>query len=214
MATRSTTSASSTATTPLSLSTRDAARPTGRYGPTQILALVTALALLGVGIAGFFVTEMGDGFAHHDTGDELLGFELNPLHNVVHLALGALGLGLWSRLRSAIAYGVVLAVGYSAVVVYGMFALNEDWDFLSLNRPDNWLHVSLAALGVLIVAVGYWQARREGRLVTYEDGEEIIDLTADGDVVIEDRLRGVIPDDMQEPAGTHRSTGLPTARRG
>jgi hypothetical protein len=177
-------------------------------GVTQILALAVSLVLLGVGIAGFFVTELGDGFAHHDTGDELAGFELNPFHNVVHLALGAIGLGMWSRLRSAIAYGVVLAVGYAAVVVYGMFALDEDWDVLSLNRADNLLHVALAALGAVIVAVGYWQARREGRLLSYEDGEEIIDLTVD------ERLRDVMPERLQEPASTHRPTGLPTAGRG
>src|SRR5690606_66172 len=119
----------------------------------------TGAVLTAVGIVGFFETGFDD-FAHHHTGEELLGFEINPLHNVVHLVLGLLGLGLWTRARHALAYGLILAVGYGAALVYGLFAVDEDWDFLSLNGADNWLHLGLAALGAVIAAIAYAELRR------------------------------------------------------
>jgi hypothetical protein len=108
--------------------------------------------------------------AHHATGDELLGFELNPLHNVVHLVLGLVGLLTWTRIRGAFGYGVLLAVGYGAAAVFGLFALDEDWNVLSLNTADNWLHLGLAALGATIAVL----ARRDLR--TPLRTEPVIDL--------------------------------------
>lgn len=122
--------------------------------PSQWLALATSVLFIAVGIAGFVVTGFDD-FAEHDTGETLIGFEVNPLHNIVHLVLGLIGLGLVWRVRGALTYGVLVAVGYGAAFVYGLFALDEDWDFLSLNEADNWLHLGLAVLGLIIAALAY-----------------------------------------------------------
>lgn len=62
-----------------------------------------------VGVAGFAVTGF-DGFADPD-GELLLGlFEVNPLHNIVHLLIGGAGLALWNRLDQARIYGWLLAI--------------------------------------------------------------------------------------------------------
>lgn len=50
------------------------------------------LSYTPVGIAGFFLTRFS-GFAE-PTGELLLGFEVNPLHNIVHLIIGSAGLAL------------------------------------------------------------------------------------------------------------------------
>jgi hypothetical protein len=34
--------------------------------------------------------------------------------------------------------------------VYGLFAVGEDWDFLSLNVADNVLHIATALVGLVI----------------------------------------------------------------
>ncbi len=47
-------------------------------------------------------------------------------------------------------YGWLLAVGYGAAFVYGLFAVGEDWDFLSLNWADNVLHLATALVGLVI----------------------------------------------------------------
>jgi hypothetical protein len=126
------------------------------WSVSQWLALITALTFIAVGVAGFFVTGF-DEFAAHDTGERLLIFEVNPLHNIVHLALGLVGLVLFRRVRGALAYGVVVAVAYGGAFVYGLFAVGQEWDILSLNTEDNWLHAGLAALGVLISVVAAYE---------------------------------------------------------
>jgi hypothetical protein len=122
--------------------------------PSQWLGLVTAVIFVAVGVAGFFVTGFDD-FAEHNTEEHLLGFEVNPLHNIVHLALGLIGLALIWKLRGALTYGLIVLIGYGAALIYGLAAVGEDWDFLSLNTADNWLHLALAVLGLVIAALAY-----------------------------------------------------------
>jgi hypothetical protein len=117
----------------------------------QALALVVGAVYTVVGIAGFFVTGFDDFFAH--TGEELLGFEVNPFHNLVHLVIGLAGLALARTPALARTYGWLLAIGYGAAFVYGLFAVGESWDFLSLNAADNWLH-AVSALAGLVIALG------------------------------------------------------------
>ena len=127
---------------------------TNRPGMTwpQMLALAFGAIYLLIGIVGFFITGFDD-FFYHDTGDTLLGFEINGMHNVVHIVIGAAGLALARTLAGARTYGWLLAVGYGAAFVYGLLALGEDWDFLNLNAADNVLHI-VTALAGLAIALG------------------------------------------------------------
>ena len=118
----------------------------------QLLALVIGAVYLLVGIVGFFVTGF-DNFFGHDTNETILGFEVNPFHNIVHILIGAAGLLLARTLAGARTYGWLLAVGYGATFVYGLFAVGQTWDFLSLNWADNWLHL-VSALAGLALALG------------------------------------------------------------
>jgi hypothetical protein len=121
-----------------------------RTSPSQVLALVVGAAFTAAGVLGFFVTGT-DQFAHHDTGETLLGLEINPLHNIVHLALGVAGLVMSARWTTARLYGWLLFAGYGAAFVYGLFAVDdEDLNFLSLNDADNWFHLASAAVGLVI----------------------------------------------------------------
>jgi len=103
-----------------------------------------------VGLVGFAVTG-GVGFAATH-GKELLIFSLNPLHNVVHLAVGALLL-LGARGGGQISRGLNLAVGstYLLVGVVGLFLVGASANIVALNHPDNVLHL---ATSVLALAVG------------------------------------------------------------
>jgi ABC-type transport system involved in multi-copper enzyme maturation permease subunit len=134
---------------------RPASDPTTRH-PSQLLALAIGVIYTLVGIAGFFVTGF-DNFAA-ETDKTLLGFEVNPLHNIVHLAIGLAGLALWRRLDTARTYGWLLAAGYGLAFIYGLFAAgNRDINFLSLNGADNILHLVSAIAGV---AIALWPADR------------------------------------------------------
>jgi hypothetical protein len=94
--------------------------------------------------------------------ENLLGFMINPFHNVVHILIGAAGLLLARTLAGARTYGWLLAVGYGATFVYGLFAVGEDWDFLNLNGADNVLHIVTAAVG-LAIALGPVNDRADAR---------------------------------------------------
>jgi ABC-type transport system involved in multi-copper enzyme maturation permease subunit len=127
--------------------------------PAQLLALAIGVVYTLVGIAGFFVTGF-DNFAA-ETDKTLLGFEVNPLHNIVHLAIGLAGLALWRRLDTARTYGWLLAAGYGLAFLYGLVAAgNRDINFLSLNGADNILHLVSALAGV---AIALWPAERTAR---------------------------------------------------
>jgi Domain of unknown function (DUF4383) len=127
----------------------------GKRGWPQLLALVVGVVFLLIGIVGFFITGFGDFFGNDNAGhtahmDTLLGFMVNPMHNLVHVVIGAAGIALSRTLSGARTYGVLLLAGYGAAFVYGLFAVDESWDFLNLNWADNVLHLVTALVGAAI----------------------------------------------------------------
>src|SRR3954467_15423833 len=98
----------------------------------EILALVFGAIYLLVGIIGFFVTGF-DNFAGNEQHEMLLFFMINPLHNVVHLLIGIVGLALSRTLAGARTFGLLLAVGYGLAFLYGVIAVGQDWDVLNIN---------------------------------------------------------------------------------
>jgi hypothetical protein len=148
--------------------THQRGRDTSARHPAQYLALAIGVLYTIVGIAGFFVTGF-DGFASPE-GELLFGiFEVNPTHNIVHLAIGLAGLALWANLGTARIYGWLLAIGYGATFVFGLFVAdtNSQANVLALNTPDNWLHLGSALAGL---AIALWPAddrrRGDGRRTT------------------------------------------------
>lgn len=142
---------SSTSGTPSTTSTR---------APYQWLALVIGVVYLLVGLAGFLVTGF-DGFTEHDESQTLLGFAVNPLHNVVHLVIGAAGVAMWSRRPTARTYGWLLAVGYGAALVYGLVVADDpDANLLNINGADNVLHAASTLAGL---AIALWPDRDRAR---------------------------------------------------
>jgi hypothetical protein len=127
--------------------------PAGRTGAAgrtvpQLLALAFGVVYLLVGIVGFFITGFDNFFGHTD--ETLIVFDINPAHNVVHILIGLAGIALARTLAGARTYGWLLAVGYGAAFLYGLFAVGQDWDFLNLNWADNVLHVLTALVGLVI----------------------------------------------------------------
>src|SRR3954454_6759699 len=128
------------------------ARDTGAGRPwPQVLGLAFGAIHLLVGSVGFFITGF-DNFAGSGQHEMLLFFMINPLHNVVHILIGVVGLVLSRTLPGARTFGWLLAVGYGAAFVYGLVAVGEDWDFLNINGADNVLHL-LSALAGLVIAL-------------------------------------------------------------
>jgi hypothetical protein len=125
------------------------------------VVLAFGITYLAVGALGFAVTS-GVGFAARQ-GDELLGiFEVNPLHNIVHLAIGAaLVAGFMGGRRSSGLVAMLIGATYLLVGVIGPFVTDSDANILALNGPDHILHIGSA---VVLLFAGYAARRPEARM--------------------------------------------------
>lgn len=128
--------------------------------PNRLLGAVFGVVYLLVGLIGFAVTGF-DGFVDTDTNEKVIFFEVNPLHNIAHLGIGALL--LFSAMKSvAAAKGSNVLVGavYLLLGIVGLFILDSEANILSLNRADNVLHIASAAL---LLGVGLSQDKNVRR---------------------------------------------------
>lgn len=121
--------------------------------PNKLLGYIFGVVYLLVGAAGFAVTG-GVGFAATE-GEPLILFDVNPLHNIVHLLIGGL-LVLGASRGVAAAKGANTLVGavYLLVGVLGLFLISTDANILALNAADNVLHLGSA---LLLLGVGLSQ---------------------------------------------------------
>jgi uncharacterized membrane protein YuzA (DUF378 family) len=122
-----------------------------RRGVSPVVGSVFGVVYVLVGLAGFAITGGVDFAGMH--GEKLLGlFMVNPLHNIVHLAVGA---ALFAAARageraSATVNSLVGAV-YLLVGIVGLFILDKSANVLALNGLDNGLHFASA---IVLLAVG------------------------------------------------------------
>jgi hypothetical protein len=126
----------------------------GTYDPERArwvrgLAAASGLALVALGAIGLAVTGFDD--LATDSDANLLGLEVNPLQNLLHLVTGVAALGLAATLRGARACGWMLAIVYGAVAAYNVIAMNEPAiDLLGADGAGTILHAGLAVLGLTI----------------------------------------------------------------
>lgn len=111
----------------------------------RLVGYVFGAVYLLVGLVGFAITA-GVGFAHTH-GKELIFFELNPLHNIVHIAIGLLlGFAAYKGATTAAAANTLVGGVYLLVGVVGLFLTDSAANILAVNHPDNGLHLATAAL--------------------------------------------------------------------
>ena len=121
--------------------------------PNRMLGIILGAVYLLIGILGFFFTS-STGFVSTQ-GPLLIGlFEINPLHNVIHLVIGAaLLLAGLSNARAAKGVNSTVGAVYLVVGILGLFisAGNNPLNILAINSADNVLHFASA---VVLLAVG------------------------------------------------------------
>lgn len=132
-----------------------------RSSPNRLVATIFGAVYLVVGALGFAVTG-GVGFIATE-GNLLLGvFEVNPLHNIAHLLIGAALLiaGL-SNARAAKAVNIAVGAVYLLLGVVGFFLVDTALNILALNTADHFLHLA-SALVLLGVGLGAERVVRAG----------------------------------------------------
>ncbi|WZH38920.1 MAG: DUF4383 domain-containing protein [Microbacterium enclense] len=118
--------------------------------PNRLVATIFGAVYLLVGLLGFAVTG-GVGFISNEGGLLLGIFEVNPLHNIAHLLIGAalLVAGL-ANARAAKGVNTTVGAVYLLLGIVGFF-LSGPANILALNVPDHFLHLASA---VVLLGVG------------------------------------------------------------
>jgi hypothetical protein len=127
--------------------------------PNRLLATVFGAVYVVVGLVGFAVTGLSD-FAGTNTGDKLIVFEINPLHNIVHILIGALLLAASRAVSTAKGANTLVGAVYLLVGIVGLFVLDSSANILSLNSADNVLHLASA---IVLLGVGLSQDKAADR---------------------------------------------------
>jgi hypothetical protein len=122
-----------------------------RTSPNRLVATIFGAVYLLVGLLGFAFTG-GVGFVATQGGLLLGIFEVNPLHNVAHLLIGAVLLiaGL-TRVGAAKAANTTIGAVYLLLGIVGFFLVGTGANILALNTPDHFLHLASA---IVLLGVG------------------------------------------------------------
>lgn len=116
--------------------------------PAQIYALALGVVLVVVGILGFFVDSSFD-TGSNVQGDSLIGFEVNGIHNLVHIASGLVGLALAGKNSTARLFAFGFGAVYALVAIIGLIDGETVLGLIPVNGADNVLHLAIAATGIL-----------------------------------------------------------------
>ncbi len=159
--------------------------------PAQVLAGLAGIAFLVVGIIGLTRTGFGNFAGHHDAG--FWRFSANPLMSLVRIGTGVVGLLLAFGSGRARTFGWLLFIGYGLLFVWGLMidGLISNNPFATAGNPmdmgpaDTWLHLGVAALGLLIAVL---PARRTILLPEDETVDEPAIAEQHTEVIDRDRI--------------------------
>ncbi len=117
-----------------------------------VVPIVGAFYVL-IGVIGFFITGFGN-FVQN-TNDSLLGFAINPFHNLVHLAIGAFLIIMALNKNKAVGEGATMGVGlfYIVAFVIGVYA-SDNLSILSMQGSGDLENFNHIVNGVLLLTVG------------------------------------------------------------
>jgi hypothetical protein len=114
----------------------------------KIVALAIGIIFTLVGIVGFF-------YSSTMTAASLFGFDVDLVHNIVHLVTGVLGIiaaftaySVWYNRVFGIVYLLIALVGFiPQATMSGMFL-----GLMHVNMPDHFLHL---IVGLILGATGF-----------------------------------------------------------
>jgi len=140
----------------------------GNKSLVQTFVPIIGLFYVVIGVAGFFSTGFGNFF--QQTDDTLIGFSINPFHNVVHLAIGAFLLLMALNKNKAVGEGAIMGVGLFYVVAFVIgISGGENLSILSMSGVydlENFNHlvngVALLVVGLISSGATASQARKRG----------------------------------------------------
>jgi hypothetical protein len=124
----------------------------------SVVAFLFGAVFVLVGLLGFTVSG-GHSAVGHDGGALLGLFQVNVLHNVVHIAVGALMISAGvAGARAAKAVNTIVGAVYLLLFVIGLLIVGDNGaNIIALNAADNGLHL---VLGLALLGAGLGFDRR------------------------------------------------------
>jgi hypothetical protein len=127
-------------------------RETMDWTTNRIVALVLGIVFLVIGLAGFFVS------SSMSVGN-LLGFDVDLVHNLVHLITGIVALAAvftgWSRRFNQIFGIIYIIVGLAGLIYPGLYFNSMLLGMMHVNAVDHGFHL---IVGIIAAAVGFFVA--------------------------------------------------------
>jgi hypothetical protein len=124
----------------------------GNRSNAQLFALAFGVVYLAVGLIGFAITGFDD-FAK-ESDKSLLMFDINPLHNIAHLGVGALLLAGSRSHDAAKSINLMVGIVYGLLAILGLAGGILIEDLLNNNTADTFLHLGTAALAIYFGTAG------------------------------------------------------------
>jgi hypothetical protein len=120
---------------------------TSAWTVNRIVALVIGVVFLIIAILGLLLDT---------TGGYLLGFQVDLMHNIVHLLTGILGLwaafGGWSRIFNRV-FGIIYLLVGIAGLIPALYIGGKLLGMMAVNGADNVLHL---VVGIVAALVGFF----------------------------------------------------------
>jgi hypothetical protein len=114
--------------------------------PGQVFALVFGAIYVLVGVVGFFVTtDGGEG--------TLIAFDVNALHNIVHLAIGGALLYASRTVATSKQMNLILGAVLTLVAILGFAGVIVE-DLMNANAADHMLHLATGVLALYFGTAG------------------------------------------------------------
>jgi Domain of unknown function (DUF4383) len=123
----------------------------------SIVALVIGVVFTLIGVIGFFIAPgMAPG--------NLLGFDIDLVHNLIHLITGLLALIAvftgWSRLFNRIFGVIYILIGVAGLIYPGLYFQGLFLGMMHVNAADHVLHL---LTGIIAAGVGFFVADDDTR---------------------------------------------------
>ena len=128
----------------------------------QWYCLLAGASLLIAGLLGF-AADAGFDTGSNVQGHNLIVFEVNGWHNLVHIASGLLLLGAANTRPTAKGVAMTFGVVYGLVTLWGLVAGDNVFGLIPVNPADNLLHLFLSAAAILCAYLSPTTARQQRR---------------------------------------------------
>lgn len=110
----------------------------------RVLAVLFGIAMIFAGVAGYGVMPQ---FVENGL---LLGyFEVNAVHNLIHIITGVIAIMAATSFKYSKLFFIVFGIIYAVVAIFG-FVNDGDLYVMHVNMADNYLHVGIAVISLLI----------------------------------------------------------------